>query len=66
MRHLLLVGALGALGVAAGCTWSTAVRGQQGKAFVVKNSLFGSTIWNCDATGGKPKCFKVIKQENKK
>jgi hypothetical protein len=65
MRYLLVLGALLALVIAAGCTYSTAVWGQQGKAYVVKSSPFGSTFWNCEATGGKPKCYKVIKQQNK-
>jgi hypothetical protein len=65
MRYLLMLGALAGMVFAGGCSWSTAVRGQQGKAYVVKATPFGSTFWNCDATGGKPKCYKVIKQENK-
>ncbi len=66
MRVLLMLGALLALVISAGCTYSTMVRGQQGKAYVVKSALFSSTLWNCDATGGKPKCYKVILQENAK
>jgi hypothetical protein len=62
MRYLLLLGALLALIVASGCAYSMVVEGQQGKAFVVKSTPFGSTFWNCEASGGKPKCYKVIKQ----
>jgi len=62
MRYLLILSALLGLMAASGCTHWMAVHGQQGKAYVVKVSPFGSTMWNCEATGGKPKCYKVIKQ----
>jgi len=62
MRYLLIVSALLALIVSAGCIGMTAVRAQQGKAYVVKGSVFGTSMWNCEASGGKPKCYKVIKQ----
>jgi len=62
MRYLLLLGALLGLVVASGCTYTAAVQGQQGKGYVVKATPFGGTMWNCDASGGKPKCYKVIKQ----
>jgi len=64
MRKLILaVLAVSALALGAtGCVSVTAVQGQQGKAFVVKGNPFGSSMWNCEATGGKPKCYKVIKQ----
>ncbi len=45
-----------------GCTHVMAVRGQQGKAYVVKATPLGSTFWNCDATTGKPKCYKAKKK----
>ena len=63
MRILLATLALCALvlGVS-GCATVAVERGQQGKAYVVKSTPLGSTFWNCDATSGKPKCFKVIKQ----
>ncbi len=62
MRYLLILGALLALIAASGCVYTAVERGQQGKAFVVKATPFGSTFWNCEAAGGKPKCYKVIKQ----
>ena len=62
MRYLLLLGALLAMIAASGCMYITAVRGAQGKAYVVKVTPFGSTFWNCEAGGGKPKCYQVIKQ----
>ncbi len=62
MRYLLILGALFALIMASGCTYWLAERGTQGKAWVTKATPFGSTFWNCEAAGGKPKCYKVIKQ----
>ena len=63
MRSLLAVAALLMLALGSvGCAYTTAVQGQQGKAYVVKHSLFGSSFWNCDASSGKPRCFKVQKQ----
>ncbi len=62
MRYLLILGALLALIVSTGCIGYTLVRGQQGKAYVVKGSIFGTSVWNCEAAGPKPKCYKVIKQ----
>ncbi len=64
MRYLLILSALAALALAGlGCMGGTIVRGQQGKAYVVKGNIFGTSMWNCDATAGKPKCYKVIKQQ---
>jgi len=57
-----MLSALFALIVTSGCIYTTAVRGAQGEAYVVKVSPFGSTFWNCEASGGKPKCYQVIKQ----
>jgi len=62
MRYLLILGALFALIVSAGCTYHMAVNGTKGKAWVVKTDPFGSTFWNCEATDGKPKCYKTLKQ----
>lgn len=62
MRYLLLLGAMVAMLFATGCVYVTAVKGAQGKAYVAKVTPFGSTFWNCEASGGKPKCYKVIKQ----
>ncbi len=62
MKYLLILGALLGMLVGTGCVYTTAVNGQQGKAYVVKNTPFGGTIWNCEATGGRPKCYQVVKQ----
>ncbi len=45
-----------------GCMYMTAVKSQQGKAFVVKASPFGGSFWNCDASSGEPVCYKVVEQ----
>ncbi len=63
MRYVLILSALLALIASTGCIGYTLVRGQQGKAYVVKGHIFGTSVWNCEATGGKPKCYKVIKQQ---
>jgi hypothetical protein len=52
---LLLMGALGS-----GCTYVTAVRSIQGKAFIIKRSPTGDSFWNCDASTGEPICFRVV------
>jgi hypothetical protein len=45
---------------ASGCTtYSAAIKSHQGKAYLVKTQLSGSTLWNCDATSGEPVCYRV-------
>lgn len=63
MRYLLICGALLALIVTSGCTYAMKVQGTEGKAWLVKSTPFGTTLWNCEAAGGKPKCYKVIKKQ---
>lgn len=46
-----------------GCAYVAVERGQQGKAWVTKGTPFGTTMWNCDASGGTPKCWKVNVKE---
>jgi len=48
----LAIGSSGCIGVAA-------VESVQGKAFVVKGSAFGTSLWNCDASGAQPTCYEV-------
>ncbi|MFH1132851.1 MAG: hypothetical protein V1754_16070 [Pseudomonadota bacterium] len=63
MRVFLAAMSLGLLVVSSvGCSYITVERGQQGKAWVVKSTPFGSTMWNCDASDGEPKCHKVSKK----
>jgi hypothetical protein len=45
-----------------GCAYMTAVPSVQGRAYVAKMSITGSTFWNCDATTGAPVCYQVVKQ----
>ena len=59
MKKSLLL-ALGLLLSQSGCIYVTAVKSTQGKAYVVKGSPFGSTLWNCDATSGEPTCYRVV------
>ena len=59
MRTLFLLAiATLALG-SSGCVAATAVESVQGKAFVVKGTVFGTSLWNCDATGPQPVCYEV-------
>jgi hypothetical protein len=44
---------------ATGCMHVMAVHSVQGKAYVAKNTPFGGSFWNCDATAGEPTCYKV-------
>jgi hypothetical protein len=63
MWKLLSAGALGAMLLASGCTYLTAVRSVQGKAYVAKASPMGGSFWNCDATSGEPVCYQVSEVE---
>ena len=59
MRTLLLL-ALATLALgSSGCVAATAVESVQGKAFVVKGSVFGTSFWNCDGTAAQPVCYEV-------
>ena len=60
MRNLMLF-VLGTIALgSSGCTYLTAVRSVQGKAYVAKLTPFGGSFWNCDATSGEPTCYKVV------
>jgi hypothetical protein len=59
MRTLLFLAiATLALG-SSGCVAATAVESVQGKAFVVKGTVFGTSLWNCEAAGAQPVCYEV-------
>ena len=61
MRKLALMGlGLFALVQTTGCVYMAAVKSVQGKAYVVKATPFGSSLWNCDATSGDPVCYRVV------
>ena len=59
MSKTILAGLLLLGGVGTGCMFHTAVQGQAGKAWVMKNTPFGSSFWHCDATAGGPVCTQV-------
>lgn len=62
MKKLMLLG-LGMFMLGqTGCVYMTAVKSTQGKAYVVKATPFGSSLWNCDATSGEPTCYRVVEQ----
>jgi hypothetical protein len=54
LAGLLLFGAVGT-----GCVFSTAAESVQGRAWVMKNTPFGSSFWHCDASAGEPTCTQV-------
>jgi hypothetical protein len=47
--------------MSSGCAYVTAVPSVHGRAFVVKASPFGSSMWNCDASHGWPVCYRTTK-----
>lgn len=62
MRRVLFgFAALGAV-ACSGCAYVTATPAVQGRAYVVRNSYTGSTLWNCDASGGQPVCYQTQQQ----
>jgi uncharacterized lipoprotein YajG len=62
LKKALMILAAGALLI--GCVTQTAVTSVEGKAYVVKgNMLFGTTMYNCDATDGNPECWPTAEQE---
>ena len=54
LAGLLLLGAVGT-----GCVYTTASESVQGRAWVMKNTPFGSSVWHCDASAGEPTCTQV-------
>lgn len=48
---------------ATGCLARTAVVSTEKTAYVVKGSLFGSSMYHCKADGGKPVCQQVEESE---
>ncbi len=56
LAGLALLG-LGALNT--GCVFIAMEHGNQGTAWVAKNTPFGSSFWHCDATAGEPTCTQV-------
>ena len=48
-----------------GCIGTTAAQSVNGKAFVVRGSFFGTSVYNCDATGARPVCYEVTEESAK-
>lgn len=64
MTRVPLMLALVALALGSGCsTYSTAVVSQQGKAYVIVSGMFGQTMYNCDASSGKPICTELKEEK---
>ena len=45
-----------------GCISYTATTSTEGKAYVAKGHVFGTKMYNCDATDGNPECWPVDEQ----
>lgn len=59
MQKWLLLSAISLSLPAVGCIGQVATPAVQGKAYVIKGSFFGTTVYNCDASGGEPECWAV-------
>jgi len=46
-----------------GCVSVTRVQSTRGKAFVEHGTVFGTNMYNCDASDGKPECWPVKENE---
>jgi hypothetical protein len=71
MRFGLFALALVSIALGACQTYGGYTHSNAGHAYVVENKrsviqvLFGgadNNVWNCDATGGKPQCWRVIEK----
>ena len=63
LRSLLGLALMALLGT--GCIGTTAAQSVNGKAFVVRGSFLGTSVYNCDATGPKPVCYEVVEESAK-
>lgn len=46
-----------------GCVETTATPAVHGRAFVVKGSIFGTSMYNCAVVNGDPQCWRVKEQD---
>ena len=63
---MFLTRAICALAVAlllSGCITHRATPAVQGKAYVVSGSIFGTKVYNCDASGPQPECWQVVEEK---
>lgn len=47
---------------ATGCVATTATPAVHGRAYVIKGSIFGTSMYNCAANNGNPQCWRVTEQ----
>ena len=60
MKNIFKIALVLTAGVlASNCTYRTAVQSTQGKAWITKMGMVNSAMYNCDAAGGQPTCYKV-------
>lgn len=45
-----------------GCVATTATPAVHGRAYVVKGSIFGTSMYNCAVVNGDPQCWRVKEQ----
>jgi hypothetical protein len=64
MRHMVCLILSTVALMATGCVGMTATPAVQGKAYVVKGSMFGTSMYNCEARNGEPVCWEVEQVEN--
>jgi uncharacterized membrane protein YgdD (TMEM256/DUF423 family) len=62
-KMMLAALALIALGATACSSYSAAVPSVQGKAYVVGSHFFSQSMYQCDATSGKPVCTEQKEQD---
>jgi len=60
-KSLVLAGVLLGL-LSSGCITRTAYPAKQGKAWIVDGTVFGTSMYNCEAPNGKPVCYEVIQE----
>ena len=64
LKKLLLIVAIAAGAVLiSGCMAATAVKSQDGKAYVASGNIFGTNMYYCDASDGNPECWPVTEEE---
>ena len=63
MRRMVCLILSAAALMTTGCIGFTATPAVQGKAYVVDGSMFGSSMYNCEAKNGEPVCWQVEQVE---
>ena len=60
MKKIIMLGFIGAASLAvSNCTYWTAVQSTQGKAWFTKMGFVNASMYNCEASGAEPTCYKA-------